>query len=107
MQKAGEDELVSVAALDNWAQLAFEGTKKLNRIQSMVYETAYLSGENMLVCAPTGMPIPCSTLLVSLSYPLLTLSYSDLQALEDQHCYVAPNLTPPYHYPSYPYLTPI
>ena len=54
MSKAGEEELVSVAALDNWAQLAFEGTKRLNRIQSMVYETAYLSCENMLVCAPTG-----------------------------------------------------
>ena len=26
----------------------------LNRIQSVVYETAYRTNENMLVCAPTG-----------------------------------------------------
>lgn len=28
--------------------------KRLNRIQSIVFETAYNTNENMLVCAPTG-----------------------------------------------------
>lgn len=32
----------------------FEGYKQLNLIQSMVYKAAYLSNENMLICAPTG-----------------------------------------------------
>uniref|UniRef100_A0AAR2IX77 Activating signal cointegrator 1 complex subunit 3 n=1 Tax=Pygocentrus nattereri TaxID=42514 RepID=A0AAR2IX77_PYGNA len=35
-------------------QLVFKGMKKLNRIQSIVFETAYNTNENMLVCAPTG-----------------------------------------------------
>jgi DEAD/DEAH box helicase len=54
MAKATDEELVDIQQLDNWAQLAFEGTKKLNRIQSAVFETAYNTCENMLVCAPTG-----------------------------------------------------
>ena len=54
MAKATEEELISIEKLDNWAQLAFAGTKNLNRLQSAVYETAYNSAENMLVCAPTG-----------------------------------------------------
>jgi len=28
--------------------------KSLNRIQSVVFDTAYKSNENLLVCAPTG-----------------------------------------------------
>jgi activating signal cointegrator complex subunit 3 len=48
------DLLVQITALEDWAQLAFADTKRLNRIQSAVFETAYNSAENMLVCAPTG-----------------------------------------------------
>ena len=33
---------------------AFPNTEKLNRIQSMVFDIAYHTNENMLVCAPTG-----------------------------------------------------
>ncbi|XP_049753918.1 activating signal cointegrator 1 complex subunit 3 isoform X2 [Elephas maximus indicus] len=35
-------------------QLAFKGMKRLNRIQSIVFQTAYNTNENMLICAPTG-----------------------------------------------------
>ncbi|XDV39660.1 hypothetical protein PO909_008863 [Leuciscus waleckii] len=35
-------------------QLVFKGMKKLNRIQSIVFETAYNTNENLLICAPTG-----------------------------------------------------
>uniref|UniRef100_A0A8B9PL63 Activating signal cointegrator 1 complex subunit 3 n=1 Tax=Apteryx owenii TaxID=8824 RepID=A0A8B9PL63_APTOW len=35
-------------------QLVFKGMKRLNRIQSIVFETAYNTNENMLICAPTG-----------------------------------------------------
>lgn len=28
--------------------------KRLNRIQSIVFETAYNTNENLLICAPTG-----------------------------------------------------
>ena len=35
-------------------RVAFEGIKTLNRIQSVVFETAYRTNENLLICAPTG-----------------------------------------------------
>uniref|UniRef100_A0A8C5ESZ6 Activating signal cointegrator 1 complex subunit 3 n=1 Tax=Gouania willdenowi TaxID=441366 RepID=A0A8C5ESZ6_GOUWI len=34
--------------------LVFKGMKRLNRIQSIVFETAYNTNENLLICAPTG-----------------------------------------------------
>ena len=33
---------------------AFAGMKSLNRIQSVVFDAAYRTNENLLVCAPTG-----------------------------------------------------
>ena len=45
---AGE-ELVPIASLDEWAQLAFDGMTHLNRIQSRIFEAAYRSNENLLV----------------------------------------------------------
>lgn len=35
-------------------QMAFQGVKFLNRIQSVVFDMAYHSNENLLICAPTG-----------------------------------------------------
>lgn len=35
-------------------QLCFKNTKSLNRIQSVVFDAAYKSNENLLICAPTG-----------------------------------------------------
>ena len=46
--------LIPVTDFPDWAQLAFKGTTSLNRMQSQVYQTAFHSSENMLVCAPTG-----------------------------------------------------
>lgn len=54
LPKPQNSELVDISTLESWAQLAFEGTKYLNRIQSIVYPSAYNSAENILVCAPTG-----------------------------------------------------
>ena len=47
-------KLVPIASLDEIGKLAFKGMKSLNRIQSVVYKSAYTTNENMLVCAPTG-----------------------------------------------------
>ena len=47
---------VQITELPEWAQLAFGGYKSLNRIQSRIFHTAFSSNENMLVCAPTGVP---------------------------------------------------
>lgn len=45
---------VMIQNLDPLGQLAFEGFKKLNTIQSIVFDQAYKTKENMLICAPTG-----------------------------------------------------
>ncbi|XP_048791723.1 activating signal cointegrator 1 complex subunit 3 [Lagopus muta] len=49
-----EEKIVYVKDFDEIGQLAFKGMKRLNRIQSIVFETAYNTNENMLICAPTG-----------------------------------------------------
>ena len=46
--------LVKVMAMDGLCRNTFQGYKSLNRMQSLVYPTAYRTGENMLICAPTG-----------------------------------------------------
>ena len=45
---------VKTKELDDIAQLAFKGTKSLNRIQSVVFHAAYYTNENLLISAPTG-----------------------------------------------------
>ncbi|CAG0885534.1 unnamed protein product [Cyprideis torosa] len=45
---------VLIKHLDQIGQDVFSGMKSLNRIQSIVYETAYNTNENLLICAPTG-----------------------------------------------------
>ncbi|XP_034729365.1 activating signal cointegrator 1 complex subunit 3 [Etheostoma cragini] len=49
-----EEKPVYISELDEIAQLVFKGMKRLNRIQSIVFETAYNTNENLLICAPTG-----------------------------------------------------
>jgi len=49
-----DEKLVAVEDMPDWAQKGFEGVKRLNRIQSRLYEAAFKSYENLLLCAPTG-----------------------------------------------------
>ena len=51
--EAGE-RLVPISMLPFWAQLAFDGTSSLNRVQSKLYEYAFEGDDNFLLCAPTG-----------------------------------------------------
>lgn len=48
------EKKVFIEELPEWAQPTFEGYVALNRIQSRIFNTAFFSNENMLVCAPTG-----------------------------------------------------
>ena len=48
------EEKVKISELDEVAQIAFKGTKTLNRIQSIVFDAAYYTNENLLISAPTG-----------------------------------------------------
>ena len=43
-----------ISKMDKLCQNTFEGYKSLNRMQSLLYEVAYKTNENMLICAPTG-----------------------------------------------------
>ncbi|KAJ1929859.1 activating signal cointegrator 1 complex subunit 3 [Tieghemiomyces parasiticus] len=45
---------VLIENLDPLCRRTFKSYRSLNRIQSIIYPTAYQSNENMLVCAPTG-----------------------------------------------------
>ncbi|XP_038655200.1 activating signal cointegrator 1 complex subunit 3 isoform X1 [Scyliorhinus canicula] len=49
-----QEKPIDIKNLDEIGQLVFKGLKRLNRIQSIVFETAYNTNENMLICAPTG-----------------------------------------------------
>ncbi|XP_067883001.1 activating signal cointegrator 1 complex subunit 3 isoform X3 [Heterodontus francisci] len=49
-----QEKPIDIKNLDEIGQLVFKGMKRLNRIQSIVFETAYNTNENMLICAPTG-----------------------------------------------------
>lgn len=52
---AANEVLLRIADnFEPFAQLAFAGMETLNRIQSRVYEAAYKTNHNMLICAPTG-----------------------------------------------------
>lgn len=48
------EQRVPVESMSSIGQLAFRGITSLNRIQSIVFETAYRTSHNMLICAPTG-----------------------------------------------------
>lgn len=47
-------KLVMIKDLDGLCRNTFKGYKSLNRMQSLVYQVAYKTSENMLICAPTG-----------------------------------------------------
>jgi activating signal cointegrator complex subunit 3 len=48
------EERVKISSLDELGRAAFYGIEALNRIQTIVFDTAYNSNENLLICAPTG-----------------------------------------------------
>ncbi|XP_034181076.1 activating signal cointegrator 1 complex subunit obelus [Osmia lignaria lignaria] len=45
---------ITISSLDDIGQMAFNGITSLNRVQSIVFNTAYHTNENLLICAPTG-----------------------------------------------------
>ncbi|KYQ90995.1 DEAD/DEAH box helicase [Tieghemostelium lacteum] len=49
-----EERLVDIEEMPEWARLAFEGVKSLNRVQSRLYEWAFKTNDNLLLSAPTS-----------------------------------------------------
>eukprot|EP01041_Mallomonas_annulata_P004134 gene4134-8214_t len=83
-------ELVEISSLEPWAQLAFEGTKKLNRIQSKVLHVAYNTSENMLICAPTGAGKTNIAMLTFLQLVKQHISYGNIDKQAIKAIYIAP-----------------
>ena len=50
----GRHKLVPISAVVPWQRGVFSGLKQFNEVQSVVFNSAYNSSNNMLVCAPTG-----------------------------------------------------
>ncbi|TMW66845.1 hypothetical protein Poli38472_011961 [Pythium oligandrum] len=48
------EELVPISSLEAFAQTTFKGMTHLNRLQSKLFDAAYNTNQNLLVCAPTG-----------------------------------------------------
>ncbi|XP_071491860.1 activating signal cointegrator 1 complex subunit 3-like [Diadema antillarum] len=51
---AEEQDLVPITELDEVSRLAFAGRETLNLIQTIAFDAAYNTDENLLICAPTG-----------------------------------------------------
>lgn len=60
-------KLVEIANLDGLCQGTFKGYKTLNRMQSLLFDVAYKTNENMLICAPTGAGKTDAAMLTVLS----------------------------------------
>ena len=48
------EKRVPISAFKKVSQVAFKGIPCLNRLQSRLFDTAYKTNHNLLVCAPTG-----------------------------------------------------
>jgi hypothetical protein len=105
-------DLVSITSLEPWAQSAFPGTRRLNRMQSKVrlpfffrshrlatphpspssvvkvFLCAYNSAENMLICAPTGAGKTNVAMLALLQQVRRAMQSGELKTMKA--IYVAP-----------------
>lgn len=88
--KVAQSDLVLIESLESWAQSAFANTKSLNVIQSAVFQSAYHSSENILVCAPTGAGKTNIAMLTFLQLLKLHISGGVLDKHSVKAVYVAP-----------------
>ncbi|VDI49942.1 activating signal cointegrator complex subunit 3 [Mytilus galloprovincialis] len=81
---------VPVDQLDEIGQIAFKGTKELNRIQTVVFPAAYKTNENLLICAPTGAGKTNIAMLTILHEIKQHISQGVIKKDEFKIIYVAP-----------------
>ncbi|KAK3097478.1 hypothetical protein FSP39_009969 [Pinctada imbricata] len=84
------DKRVKIQDLDEIAQLAFKNTTALNRIQSVVFDAAYRTNENLLICAPTGAGKTNIAMLTILHEMRQHISQGVIKKDEFKIIYVAP-----------------
>lgn len=76
------DKLVKIQDLDRISQVVFNHIKTLNTIQSLVFEIAYATNENMLICAPTGAG-KTNTALLAVTHQILQHTTEGVINLKD------------------------
>ena len=59
-QEQLRSRIVISEVMNGTEKKAFEGTTSLNPMQSTVFEAAFNSNENLLICAPTGAGMSCT-----------------------------------------------
>lgn len=70
--------------------MAFKGVESLNRIQSIVFDAAYHTNENLLICAPTGAGKTNVALLTVVHQIKLHIDSGILKTNEFKIIYIAP-----------------
>ena len=71
-------------------QTAFSGIESLNRIQSIVFDSAYHTNENLLICAPTGAGKTNVAMLAIIHQIKLHIDNGVLQSNQFKIVYIAP-----------------
>ncbi|RUS90749.1 hypothetical protein EGW08_001460, partial [Elysia chlorotica] len=85
----GKDRVL-ISSLDEIGQAAFKNTKSLNLIQSVVFDTAYKTNENLLICAPTGAGKTNIAMLTILHEIKQHIAHGVIKKDEFKIVYVAP-----------------
>lgn len=81
---------VSISSLDEIGQMAFSGVTSLNRIQSIVFNAAYNTNENLLICAPTGAGKTNVAMLTVVHQLKQNIQDGQLQKNQFKIIYIAP-----------------
>ncbi|XP_026299668.1 activating signal cointegrator 1 complex subunit 3 isoform X2 [Apis mellifera] len=81
---------IMVSSLDDIGQMAFNGIESLNRIQSIVFDVAYHTNENLLICAPTGAGKTNVAMLTIVHQLKQHIEYGQLMKNQFKIIYVTP-----------------
>ncbi|XP_017877585.1 activating signal cointegrator 1 complex subunit 3 [Ceratina calcarata] len=81
---------VKVSSLDDIGRQAFSGVESLNRIQSIVFNAAYNTNENLLICAPTGAGKTNIAMLTVIHQLKQHMEHGELMKNQFKIIYVAP-----------------
>ncbi|KAJ8682588.1 hypothetical protein QAD02_018380 [Eretmocerus hayati] len=84
------NDRVAIETLDEVGQMAFKGVHTLNRIQSIVFDAAYHTNENLLICAPTGAGKTNVALLTVVHQIKLHIDNGVLRTNDFKIIYIAP-----------------
>jgi len=81
---------VLISSLDTIGQMAFNTITSLNKIQSIVFNSAYNTNENLLICAPTGAGKTNVAMLTVVHQLKQNIQDGQLQKNQFKIIYVAP-----------------